>query len=1052
MMVSIISKSIALKVIVLVGTAMAVVFVLQSYINISSFQKLVHPLIIRDLDNSLLRSKIVFDNIYRQTVEDAHIIRSHNSLTNYLDYELIGDKQGLNDELVEIEQFLSSLIASKPRYHEVEIITANGSIIRLLDGSIVESDITSHANDYIENSVDVEHLAYFEIAPKEDENGLENMLLLNLEYLFLAGNEFIDGKASKVAIRISTHINHPLSELTSSLKSSNIHLSVVYKGAVLAGDIAQSVLNSDLWLTKQLIDDKTGLMLAVSIKKNDAFILVDGMQHSTILLAISLLLVVGVSQLVTIRFLIAKPLQKIIRFINKRALQSENTLVHYKTNSKDEIGVFAQGLNQMLDQIQNRELALKNSEERLGMALWGSGEGLWEYRLVNGTIFLDNMSCRILGLTNHEITTDFTAFSRSIHADDRVRVEQYFSDFSNQPDELFEIEFRIAKQQSYNWLQLRGKLVAGTDEDPANKTVLGTFRNITESIKSEEQIRLYAKAFDSSSSAILILDKKLVVLAANGAFSQITGFTFSDVEGRIPDFIVHSDQSSFNISDFTHHIDAYGKWQNELIGVKSDGSRFVQDISINVILDAKQSPSHYVCAFSDITEKKKSEEDLWELANHDILTGLPNRGYFRKTLDKALNNAIRTNENVVLLFIDLDRFKQVNDTLGHETGDELLRNVARLLSKVARKSDYAARLGGDEFAIILEGIADKQHIERIVRNLVEKFVTGLLVDDKDTGVGLSIGISVFPTDTTNSDDLIHFADTAMYFSKTNGTNQYHFFDASMSDHVNRRNLLEKELRAALQNDALSLYFQPQIDIRTGDVVCFEALSRWFHPELGTITPDEFIPIAEDAGLIVQLGQQALFKACKQLKVWHNQGLDELRMAINVSPKQFLLSDVALDVTSILKDVELDAQYIELELTESLIVDDPEKIIGMLNKLKEIGVKLSIDDFGTGYSSLSYLSRFPLDVLKIDKSFINQLTIDEKGLAITQAIIAIAHTLHLDVIAEGVEDEKQLAILRKLNCKYVQGYYFGKPVSAEDTFVFLKDHNQFELFTDEQATL
>jgi diguanylate cyclase (GGDEF)-like protein/PAS domain S-box-containing protein len=1051
-MFSTVSKSIALKVIVVVGIAMTAMFVLQSYINILNFQKLVRPLIVRDLDSSLLRSKIVFDNIYQQTVEDARIIRSHNALTNYLDYEQIHDQQGLNDELVELEQFLSLLTTSKPRYHNIEIITSNSPIIRLLDGRVVESNVSLPALKFIQNSIDVEHIASFEVVPAKEQAEGNKAVLLHLDYRFIAENAFIDGNASKVVIRISNQINQPLAELISSLKSSNINLSVSYQGNVLAGDTAQSELYSDLWLSKQLNVEKLGLTLESSIKKTDAFLLVDKMRDNIILLAISLLLVVGVSQFITIRMLIAKPLKRIIRFINESALQSENELVHYKTDSKDEIGVFAQGLNRMLDQIQNRELALKNSEERLGMALWGSGEGLWEYRLINNAIFLDSMSCHILGLSNNEITTDFTVFSRTIHSDDRERVERYFIDFSNQPDELFEIEFRVARKQSYSWLQLRGKLVGDKGGGIANQTVLGTFRNITESIASEQKIRLYAKAFDSSSSAILILDKKLIVLAANGAFSQITGFTFNDVVGRVPDFIINSDQSSFNITDFTHQIDAYGKWQSELIGIKSDDSRFVQDISINVILDSDESPSHYVCAFSDITEKKKSEDDLWALANHDILTGLPNRGYFRKTLDKALNNALRTNESVVLLFIDLDRFKQVNDTLGHETGDELLRKVARILSKVARKNDYAARLGGDEFAIILEGVTEKKDIARITENLVEKFVSGLLVDDKDTGVGLSIGISVFPTDTTNSDDLVHFADTAMYFSKTNGTNQFHFFDASMSDHVNRRNLLENELRAALQNDTLSLHFQPQIDIESGEIVCFEALSRWFHPELGTITPDEFIPIAEDAGLIVQLGQQALVKACKQLKVWHDQGFDELRIAVNVSAKQFLLSDVAFDVTNILHEIGLHAKHIELELTESLIVDDPEKIIGMLNKLKDLGVKLSIDDFGTGYSSLSYLSRFPLDVLKIDKSFINQLTTDEKGLAITQAIIAIAHSLKLEVIAEGVEDAEQLEILQKLNCKYVQGYYFSKPISEDDTITFLHNYNKFNLFNDKKAQI
>lgn len=1031
---------------VLVGAAMTAVFILQSYINVSSFHKLVHPLIMRDLDSSLFRSKIVFDNLYQQTVEDSHIIRSHNSLTNYLDYEELGEQQGLNEELVELEQFLSSLTASKPRYHDVEIITSKGSIIRLLDGEVTESQVTFSTNSFVENSATIEHFVYFEqLAGKSLSSG-NKILLLNLDYRFLAGNKFIDGKASSVVIRISNQINQPLVELISSLKLANIDLTVLYKGDVLSEGNAHD-LDNDLWLSKQLHDDKTGITLVARIKKSDAFLLVDKMQYNSILIAISLMLVVGASQLITIRILIAKPLKKIIGFINEYTLQSGSELVRYKTNSTDEIGEFAQGLNHMLDQIQNRGLALKSSEERLGMALWGSGEGLWEYRLGSNVMFLDNMSCQIMGLSNNEGITDFTVFISSMHIEDRVRVEKYFAEFSNHTDNLFEIKFRVLKQQKYIWLQLKGKIVASTQEDISNQTVLGTFRDITESIESEEQIRLYAKAFDSSSSAILILDKKLVVLAANGAFTQITGFTFKHVVGRIPDFIINSNESSFNIRDFTHNIEAYGKWQNELIGTCLDGSHFVQEMTINVIVNSDQSPSHYVCAFSDITLKKKSEDDLWNLANHDILTDLPNRGYFRKTLDKVLSNAIRTDENVVLFFIDLDRFKQVNDTLGHETGDELLRKVARILSKVARKNDYVARLGGDEFAIILEGVSENSHIERIAENLIKTFTNGLLVDDKDTGVGLSIGISIFPTDTNNSDDLVHFADTAMYFSKTSGTNQYHFFDSSMSDHVNRRNLLEKELRVALKNDALSLYFQPQIDVETGGVVSFEALSRWFHPELGTINPDEFIAIAEDAGLIVELGQQALIKACKQLKEWHKQGFNELRMAINVSPRQFLLSDVALDVETVLRDVGLEAKYVELELTESLILDDPEKIIIMLNKLKELGVKLSIDDFGTGYSSLSYLSRFPLDVLKIDKSFINQLMVDEKGLAITQAIIAIAHSLKLEVIAEGVENAEQLDILRRLGCKYVQGYYFGKPVSAKDTLVFLKDYNQFNLATD-----
>lgn len=1042
-MLGLLKRSVATKAIVYVGSAMVLLFMIHSYINISKFNELASPSIGRNLDNALARSQLIFDNIYQQTLEDAKIIQAHNALSNYLDYEQIGDQQGLNEEQVTLEQFLTSLAATKPHYQDIEILTSDGSVIRVENGQVA----MTNDEDYLRSiSTDnpSQYQAFFSAKAQDqlqDSHLIQLIPYFNLSYHFAAENDFIDGQGSKVVIRIVNQVSGPVKELIASLKAINLELTVTANGSLIAGPSHVNTLSNNIWLTQHIEKQRYGLDIAVSIKRSDAFVLINEMQRSMILLAISIVLVLTFSQFFTIRQIIAKPLRNIIEFMHNNGVNQGQKLVHYETSSEDEIGVFAKGLNSLLEQNQQRQTALKSSEERLALALWGSGEGLWEYRLDPQSVYFDKMSCEILGLQENELEIPLTTFIEKVHIDDKEQVAQNFKSFGSHTEQLFETEFRFASHEQYIWLQLRAKLTIDVSQKMARSLLVGTCRDISEQRASQQQVRLYAKAFDSSVSAILILDRSLKVLAANDAYQKITGFSFNEIKGRVPSFIVDHHSSTFNLTDFTRRIENLSHWQSELIGIKANKERFVKDINIDAVYDTNDQLSHYVCAFADITTKKKSEEDLWQMANHDILTGIPNRGFFRKSLQKILDHAATDKQFVALMFLDLDRFKQVNDRLGHEVGDELLKKVARILVQSARRSDHVARLGGDEFAIILDGVSRKTQVTRVVKNLLKSFEDGLMLDDKNSGVGLSIGISLYPQDSTNADELVHFADTAMYVSKTTGTNLYHFFEPNMSDHVNRRNLLENELRKALEQDTLTHYYQPQMDVTSGRIVCFEALSRWFHPELGVISPDEFIPIAEDSGLIVPLGKLALTQACKQLKAWHQQGFNDIKVAINVSAKQFLLTDIAFDVTTIINELQIDAKFIELELTESLIVDDPEKVIGMLHKLKAIGVNLSIDDFGTGYSSLSYLNRFPLDVLKIDKSFINQLGSDQKGLAITQSIIAIAQALHLEIIAEGVETEEQLDLLQKLGCKYVQGYYFSRPISAEETFIYILDHNQ-----------
>ena len=1029
-----IRRSIALKIVIYVGAAIISLVALQTYININQMDKKLHPLAIQALQNSLINSNNIFNIIAKQTREDAQIIGSHNALTNYIDYAMLNDAAGMNEEVVSLELFLRSLTNFKTQYQNIEIITDSGSVIHLLNGDIAEPSqlyqqtfipLTQNTSTVLTKAKNNEY-AYF-----SEEN---NQILFTLNYNFRGDNAFVDGENTEVIISITNNITDEVLSLANSLKSNNTLLSIQSNNHFVFGSPV-SKSKGGLWLKQTLDNDDVDLQLSVYKEKKHAFLLITNMESASYMLAIGSILVISISLFLTSKFVIASPLKNIIEFINQDVLNKNNLKNRYKTTSVDEIGVFSHGLNNMLDQIQLRENALKSSEERLALALWGGSEGMWELDFSSHIIYLDSGSCEILGLGNEPVKQNIETFYLMIHQDDRIKIREYFDTFLTTSNQLFEAEFRLFTNKThYVWLQLKGKL---NQQNNKNNTagITGTLRDITEEIRAEQEIQLYATAFNSSNNAITILDTNFHIIAVNKAFSIITGFAFEEAEGNLPTFIEHN-EGTFSEEDVELQIVDQGYWHGEILGKRKNNDLYVKDIDLNPVYGKDKVLTHYVCVFSDITEKKKSEKELWTMANYDMLTKLPNRGYFRKTLKSAINNSTKANGLIALLFIDLDKFKQVNDTLGHEAGDELLINVAKTLSNSIRQNDTVARLGGDEFAIILEGVNSKENVETITQKIINQFIKGIKVQGSVTAVGASIGISFYPYDAKSAESLIHCADTAMYSAKTMGTNLYQFYHATMGDHVNRRNQIEQELAIALKENTLCLYYQPQLDINTGKIVSFEALSRWFHPVLGLINPDEFIPIAEETGLIAELGLNVFNQACKQLKVWHQQGHSTIRMAINISPKQFLLTDIHIDIAKVIKHHQIKAKYLELELTESLIVEDPDKIIGMLNTLKSVGIRLSIDDFGTGYSSLSYLSKFPLDLLKIDKSFVQQTEKDKRGLALTKAIIGIAQSLNLEVVAEGVETKSQLNTLKELGCDYIQGYYYSAAVSAEQAGLLL----------------
>lgn len=429
-------------------------------------------------------------------------------------------------------------------------------------------------------------------------------------------------------------------------------------------------------------------------------------------------------------------------------------------------------------------------------------------------------------------------------------------------------------------------------------------------------------------------------------------------------------------------------------------------------------------------ELRANEEVIKHQAYHDALTDLPNRSLFHERLTDALQQAKQNNTMLAVMFLDLDRFKNVNDSLGHAVGDLLLQAVAKQLRDSVRLGDTVARVGGDEFIILLPGLSKEDAAITVAEKVLRGFRRPVEIDGHELYIGPSIGISIYPKDGTDAETLIKNADTAMYRAKERG-NVYQLYTSAMDTKVMERLTLESSLRKAIERDELLLHYQPQVHLRTGKMVGVEALVRWQHPELGLLSPEKFIPLAEETGLIIPLGDWVLRKACKQMKEWHDQGMKGLRVSVNISPKQFQKYDLVQSVLRILEETGLHASLLELELTESCLMQSPEQAADVLFQLKQMGVKLSIDDFGTGYSSLSHLKHFPIDVLKISQFFIWDLPTESDDQAIVTTLIALAHSLQLKVVAEGVETQEQLTFLDNQHCDEIQGYFFSPPVPADD---------------------
>ncbi|WP_397451295.1 EAL domain-containing protein [Pseudomonas sp. NA-150] len=575
------------------------------------------------------------------------------------------------------------------------------------------------------------------------------------------------------------------------------------------------------------------------------------------------------------------------------------------------------------------------------------------------------------------------------------------------------------------------RLVLVWDEHGTFEGILGVGRDISQQRRAEKDLRMAATVFEHSTSAILITDPAGYIVQANDAFSRVSGYAVSQVLDQLPTMLTVDDQQEAHLRYILKQLHQRGSWEGEVWLKRRSGEHYPAWVGITAVFDDEGDLASYVCFFSDISERKASEQRIHRLAYYDALTHLPNRTLFQDRLHSALQQAERQQAWVVLMFLDLDRFKPINDSLGHAAGDRMLQEMATRLLGCVADDDTVARMGGDEFTLLLQPGANRQlalnraiHVaEQILGSLVKPFV----LEGREFFVTASIGIALSPQDGNELSQLMKNADTAMYHAKERGKNNFQFYQADMNASALERLELESDLRHALEQQEFTLYYQPQFSGDGKRLTGAEALLRWRHPRRGLVPPVEFIPVLEELGLVVEVGDWVLAEACRQLKSWHQAKVRVPKISVNISARQFSDGQLGTRIATILNETGLPPACLELELTESILMREVNEAMHILDGLKCLGLSIAVDDFGTGYSSLNYLKQFPIDVLKIDRTFVDGLPSGEQDAQIARAIIAMAHSLNLAVIAEGVETHEQLEFLREHGCDEVQGYLFGRPM-------------------------
>lgn len=704
--------------------------------------------------------------------------------------------------------------------------------------------------------------------------------------------------------------------------------------------------------------------------------------------------------------------------------------------------VYRRVIQQQIDWESERnqsEHVLRQSQIRLAEALKIARVAYWEFDCLSEKFVLSDQFIALLRSdASHDRELSIESFvSLYLSPEDGKRIVEDIRHASTSSDPEFEFSHAVQMHCGdglLRWFQLQLRV----QKDAHGQTVKlsGTIQDVDARKIAESSLRLMAQVFQHSGEAILLCDAQNSIVATNAAFTELTGYEQEEVLGKNPKLLSAGKSTDEEYHLMWESIQNRGFWRGEIWDRRKSGELYPKWLSITAVRNEQGQVTNYVGSFSDITEFKTAEERVYHLAHHDSLTNLPNRFTLQTRLEQAVAAAQRNQEKVAVMFIDLDHFKTINDTLGHHVGDKLLIEVASRLQLCVRSCDIVARLGGDEFVVALAGVQHLTDASHVAEKIQVSLSLPSLVDNQELYTTPSIGISLFPDDAENVEALMKNADMAMYHAKSLGRNNYQFFTAAMNQVAMERRDLEISLRGAVEREEFILHYQPQIDAHSGQVVGVEALVRWQHPELGLVAPSRFIPLAEETGLILPLGEWVLRAACLQLRQWHDEGIQGFTLSVNLCALQFQQRGLLAMAGLALSNAGLKGEHLELEITESVAMANPLESIEIMKALNEMGVSLAIDDFGTGYSSLTYLKLFPIKRLKLDRSFIKDIETDPSDAAICAATIVMAHSLGLDVVAEGVETRQQYEYLQRLDCDKIQGFYFCKPLPPQEIGAFI----------------
>ncbi|HHX35053.1 MAG TPA: EAL domain-containing protein [Gammaproteobacteria bacterium] len=698
-----------------------------------------------------------------------------------------------------------------------------------------------------------------------------------------------------------------------------------------------------------------------------------------------------------------------------------------------------QSVSERTSELKEALLALEKIQERLELALDASQLALWDWNLETDEIHHTRIKS-IFGLEDNQVRGVLRDLRPLLHPDDLPVLRNAMLEHMKRHTESYMVEYRIKHSDGHwVWIEDRGQAV---ERDGAGRVLrmLGTRRDITERKQHDEELRLASRVFDAGTESIVVLDPQFTILAVNKAFTKVTGFSREDVVGRANLAEGQPDAVRNQYMLLRASIEEHGFWQGESFDIRKNGEIYPQWLQVHVVRDDEEKITHIVGFFTDLTERRQTEERLSYLTQYDELTELANRALFHQRLQQAVERARQTEGCIALMHIDLDRFKVLNDSLGVEVADQVLRTISHRLTTLLPEVDTLARLAGNEFAVILDSGVSNTCLEQLAASILSTIRVPIEVAGNELIISASLGISVLPDNARESAALISQTSMAMQHAKHLGGDNFQFYNNQLQASTLERLQLEQQLRRGIEEGQLQAYYQPKLTLSDGVVRSAEALVRWNHPQRGLVPPDEFITLAEEIGLIGSISELMLQQACEQALLWLQQGMP-IRVSVNLSVSHVRQGNLVTLVQDVLQKTGLPAYLLELELTESQMLENAESVIATFKQLREIGVHLAIDDFGTGYSSLSYLKRFPANSLKIDQSFIRDVSSNDEDAAITRAIIAMAHGLNLLVVAEGVETQAQMDFLEANLCDEIQGYLICRPVPAEQFTDFLVTHQQ-----------